>query len=57
MVIAFEVERLGPDTYHVTPTEPLGLGEFCFFNLEAASGTLGEGRPGLTVFDFGIDPD
>lgn len=57
MVTPFDVDRLGPDSCRVTPTEPLGLGEFCFFNLEAASSTLGQGRPGLTIFDFGIDPD
>lgn len=55
-VIPFDVERIGPDSFHVTPSEPLGLGEFCFFNLESASATLGQGRPGLTIFDFGVDP-
>ena len=51
-VVPFRTEQLDARTYRVTPSEPLGLGEFCFFILEAGADV----RAGLTIFDFGIDP-
>ena len=52
VVISFSTEEIGSGRYRVTPTEPLGLGEFCFLMLE----TVASIRAGVTVFDFGVDP-
>ena len=52
IIVPFTTERLDPRTYRVTPAEPLGLGEFCFFVLEGGADL----HPGLTIFDFGVDP-
>lgn len=52
VIVPLRTEQLDGRTYRVTPTEPLGLGEFCFFILEAAADVA----VGLTLFDFGIDP-
>ena len=52
VIVPFRTEQLDGRTYRVTPTEPLGLGEFCFFILEAGADVTA----GLTLFDFGIDP-
>lgn len=52
--IPLRIQRLAPGIYRVTPDEPLGPGEFCFFyaaTVPAASGvTAGK------LFDFGVDP-
>ena len=52
VIVPFRTEQVDSRTYRVTPVEPLGLGEFCFFILEAGADV----RAGLTLFDFGIDP-
>ena len=52
VVIPVRTERVGAGAYRLRPTEPLGLGEFGFFRLEAGA-DIG---PGLPVYDFGIDP-
>ena len=52
VVIPVKTERVGAGTYRFRPTEPLGLGEFGFFRLETGADIA----PGLTVYDFGIDP-
>ena len=52
VIVPFRTQQLDGRTYRVTPVEPLGLGEFCFFILEAGADVTA----GLTLFDFGIDP-
>ena len=52
--VPLKIERLAPGVYRVTPTEPLGGGEFCFF-YAAGAATLGGGVTGKP-FDFGVDP-
>ena len=52
VVIPVRTERIGAGAYRLRPTEPLGLGEFGFFRLETGADIA----PGLTVYDFGIDP-
>ena len=59
-LVPFTFDRLEPGVYEVTPTEDLGLGEFCFFPLgTAGAGNLaGHVGPGASnaLFDFGVDP-
>ena len=52
VMVPFRTEQIDARTYRITPDEALGLGEFCFFILEAGADV----RVGLTIFDFGIDP-
>ena len=52
VVIPFSTEEIGAGRYRVAPTEPLGLGEFCFLILE----TIASIGAGVTIFDFGVDP-
>ena len=52
VVIPVRTEHVGAGAYRLRPTEPLGLGEFGFFRLETGADIA----PGLTVYDFGIDP-
>ena len=49
--VDFEMKKLGPGAYRVTPKETLGPGEYCFFYALAATQT-GGGK----IFDFGVDP-
>jgi hypothetical protein len=51
--VSVKIEKLGPAEYRVTPTEPLGRGEFCFF-YAAGAATLQSG-PVAKLFDFGVD--
>ena len=58
-LVPFTFDRRGPGIYEVTPSEDLGLGEFCFYPL----GTGGTGAfaayvgpSSNTLFDFGVDP-
>jgi hypothetical protein len=50
--VPVRIDRLGPGLYKVVPTEPLGVGEFCWF-YAAGAGTL-QGGVGK-LFDFGVD--
>ena len=52
VIILFRTEQVDSRTYRVTPAEPLGLGEFCFFILEAGADV----QAGMTIFEFGVDP-
>lgn len=51
--VPFNVEKIGPGQYRVTPLEVLGPGEFCFFNA-AGSVNLTAGATGR-LFDFGVE--
>lgn len=58
-LVPFTFDRLEPGVYEVTPTEDLGLGEFCFFPLGTAgagnlAGHVGPGSSNV-LFDFGVD--
>ena len=54
VLVPFNFERTAPGVFRVRPTEPLGIGEFCFFNLADANPMAGASL-GLAIFDFGID--
>jgi hypothetical protein len=51
--VSVKIEKLSATEYRVTPTEPLGRGEFCFF-YAAGAATLQSG-PVAKLFDFGVD--
>jgi len=51
--VPMKIEKLAPGVYRVTPTEPLGRGEFCFF-YAAGAGAMQNGVV-AKLFDFGID--
>lgn len=59
-LVPFTFDRIEPGVYEVTPTEDLGLGEFCFFPLGTAGAGNLAGQVGLgtsnVLFDFGVDP-
>ena len=55
VLVPFSFERTSPGVFRVKPTEPLGIGEFCFFNLANANPAAGASL-GLALFDFGVDP-
>jgi hypothetical protein len=49
--IDFDIKKLQPGVYRVTPRESMPPGEYCFFYALAATQT-GGGK----IFDFGVDP-
>lgn len=58
-LVPFTFDRLEAGVYRVTPTEDLGLGEFCWFPLGTAGagnlvGFVGPGSSSV-LFDFGVD--
>ena len=54
MLVPFSFEQTSLGVFRIRPTVPLGLGEFCFFNLASANPMAGASL-GLPLFDFGID--